>query len=196
MVIVRASQSRNTSSYNALDARRALMLDLQDIRVTSYLPQSGYGHGGMTVGLSLSGIIVHHLPTGLGVSCDSERSQHANKEKAIALLEALLLAIESEKHYTPIPPPTPYVTGKVMAIKNVRERTGCGLKEAKEAIDHVLDLYPNMDIKVAEEFAIPYVKTSTRDNLGGECRMGDNCLCGGDVPAIREGCFEWIWRYT
>jgi hypothetical protein len=30
----------------------------------------------------------------------------------------------------------------------------------------------------------------------GYCRMGDNCLCGGDVPegcvpAVREGCFEW-----
>lgn len=26
---------------------------------------------------------------------------------------------------------------------------------------------------------------------GGYCVMGDNCLCGGDVPAVREGCFEW-----
>lgn len=26
---------------------------------------------------------------------------------------------------------------------------------------------------------------------GGYCRMGDNCLCGGDVTRVRFGCFEW-----
>lgn len=116
------------------------MMDIQDLRVTPYLPQSGYGAGGMTVGISTSGIIVHHIPSGIGVSCDSERSQHANKEKALKLLQSLVLAIESEKHYANdaqyyIPPPTPYVASKVMMIKEVRRKAGSGLKEAKEAVD-------------------------------------------------------------
>lgn len=142
------------------------MLDLQDVRITSYLPQSGHGAGGMTVGLTTSGIIVHHMPTGLGISCDSERSQHANKNKALALLESLLLAIESEKRFPLCPemmhipnnlcvetplynaPEYTYATTleqpngmqhKVRMIKDVRERAGCGLKEAKEAVDAVYE---------------------------------------------------------
>jgi peptide chain release factor 1 len=66
------------------------MIEPQDLRITSYLPQSGHGSGGMTVGLNPSGIIAHHIPSGVGVSCDSERSQHANKEKAVLLLELLM----------------------------------------------------------------------------------------------------------
>jgi protein subunit release factor A len=71
------------------------MLDPQDVRVTSYLPHSGHGAGGMSVGLTTSGMIVHHIPSGIGISCDSERSQHANKEKALKLLEKLLTPKEA-----------------------------------------------------------------------------------------------------
>lgn len=147
-----------------------------DVRVTSYLPQAGHGAGGMTVGLTTSGIIAHHIPSGLGISCDSERSQHANKEKALQLLESLLLAIESEKHYTPIPPPTPYVAGTVQMIKTVRERAGCGLKEAKEAVDKMGSV----------EAALLHLTGST-----GYCDREGGCVCGGDLPAIREGCYNW-----
>lgn len=158
------------------------MLEPLDIRVTSYLPQSGYGAGGMTVGLTTSGIIVHHIPSGLGISCDSERSQHANKEKALQLLTSLVLAIESEKHYEDdsqyyIPEsPTTVQTNKVQMIKTVRERAGCGLKEAKEAVDKMGTV----------EAALLYLTGST-----GYCSEGYACVCGGDLPAIREGCYNW-----
>uniref|UniRef100_A0AAU6VZS2 Peptide chain release factor 1 n=2 Tax=unclassified bacterial viruses TaxID=12333 RepID=A0AAU6VZS2_9VIRU len=134
-----------------------------DLRVTSYLPQSGHGAGGMTVGMTTSGIIVHHIPTGLGVSCDSERSQHANKEKALSILETLILkqaqpTPEADEfarlmvlatEYCPEVIPTPVLVNtpvsannrtmlnKVNMIKEVREKVGCGLKEAKEAVDEV-----------------------------------------------------------
>ncbi|QNO00621.1 peptide chain release factor 1 [Pseudomonas phage phiPsa381] len=123
------------------------MIDPYDLRVTSYLPQSGHGAGGMTVGLTTSGIIVHHIPTGLGISCDSERSQHANKEKALQMLTSLVLAIESEKQYNTDQEEFQRIASipnKVMMIKNVREKVGCGLKEAKEAID----LYGDEDLAV------------------------------------------------
>lgn len=136
------------------------MINPQDLRVTSYLPQSGYGAGGMTVGMTTSGIIVHHMPTGLGVSCDSERSQYANKEKAIKILETLinqptpqadefarLMSLATEMCPELIPTPvlmnTPVSAShrtmghKVNMIKEVREKAGCGLKEAKEAVDEV-----------------------------------------------------------
>jgi len=113
----------------------------QDLRITSYLPQSGQGAGGMQIGLNPSGIIVHHIPTGLGVSCDSERSQWANKEKAIKMLEHILRRDALMSHNL-VPEdagdwsiPAPRGEGKVKTIVRVRARVGCGLKEAKEAVD-------------------------------------------------------------
>lgn len=156
------------------------MLDPLDIRVTPYLPQSGHGAGGMTVGSTPSGIIVHHIPSGLGVSCDSERSQYANKEKALKLLESLILAIESEKHwYTDTGPQdiAPMTTpDRVRMIKEVREKAGCGLKEAKDAVDKMGNVSD----------ALKYLTGST-----GYCSEGSACVCGGDLPAIREGCYNW-----
>lgn len=163
------------------------MLDPIDVRVTPYLPQSGYGAGGMTVGLTTSGIIAHHIPTGLGVSCDSERSQYANKEKALVLLEALVFSESSRvsaeiarRNMIPVNPEYPYAAhwdGKVKMIKDVRQAAGCGLKEAKEAVDKMGTF----------EGALLHIRGST-----GYCTNGmDACVCGGDLPAIREGCHNW-----
>jgi len=117
------------------------MLNPHDLRITSYLPQSGHGAGGMTVGLTTSGIIVHHIPSGLGVSCDSERSQHQNKEKALQLLEALIFTTESEKSYkAALLSPVLSTPDRVRMIKEVRIQAGCGLKEAKEAVDQFYDV--------------------------------------------------------
>lgn len=154
------------------------MLDPQDLRVTSYLPQAGHGAGGMSVGMSTSGIIVHHIPSGLGISCDSERSQHMNKEKALQMLTSLLLAIESEKHFDTGPQDIARMTppDRVRMIKQVREYAGCGLKEAKEAVDRMGTF----------EGAMSYLTGST-----GYCSEGNACVCGGDLLAIREGCYNW-----
>lgn len=46
--------------------------------------------GGMSTGTSYSGIRLYHVPTAVGVLCHTERSQHANKEKALTMLEILL----------------------------------------------------------------------------------------------------------
>jgi hypothetical protein len=160
-----------------------MALSLFDIRITSYLPQTGHGAGGMSVGLTTSGIIAHHIPSGLGISCDSERSQHANKEKAVQLLESLLLALENEKviaetaeQWASDFTPTPFVAGRVMMVKTVRERAGCGLKEAKEAVDKMGSI----------EGALLHLTGSI-----GYCELGAKCCCGGDLPAIREGCYNW-----
>lgn len=155
------------------------MLDPQDLRVTSYLPQSGYGAGGMSVGLTSSGIIVHHIPSGIGISCDSERSQYMNKEKALQMLTSLLLAIESEKSYQDEQDEfqsKASIPDKVARIKEVWEKAGCGLKEAKEAVDQFYTV----------EAALLHLTGST-----GYCSEGGACVCGGDLPAIREGCYNW-----
>lgn len=48
--------------------------------------------GGMRVGTTPKGVRVKHIPTGLIVDVDSERSQHLNRDKAFAELNTLLLA--------------------------------------------------------------------------------------------------------
>lgn len=64
-----------------------MSIDLSEIKIESY-PQRSVG--GQHVGIGPSGIHIIHLPTQIGVSCNSERSQYQNKEKAMIMLEFLL----------------------------------------------------------------------------------------------------------
>jgi len=144
------AESRETSFAKVevmpkIDTPEDIEIDDKDLKIDVY--RSG-GHGGQSVNTTDSAVRITHLPTGIVVAIQNERSQLQNKETALTILRSRLAQLQLEQH-----------AEKVSELKGPNEQAAWG----NQIRSYVLHPY-----KQVKDLRTEYVSSDPDKVLGGE----------------------------
>lgn len=152
---------KRQTSFAALDVMPEINEDIEveineeDLRIDKYRSS---GAGGQHVNKTESAIRITHIPTGVVVQCQNERSQHSNKDKAMKMLKAKLYLIKQQENLEKISDIRGEVTDNgwgsqirsyvLQPYTMVKDhRTGQEIGNAQAVLDGDLDSFINAYLK-------------------------------------------------
>lgn len=138
-----------------LTEKQDIDIKSEDLRIDTYRAS---GAGGQHINKTDSAIRITHIPTGIVVQCQNERSQHSNKQTAMAMLKAKLVELKERAHKEKIEDLTgelkdigwgsqirSYVFQPYTMVKD--HRTGAEVGNIDSVMDGDIDIFINEYLK-------------------------------------------------